>query len=132
MNLNFLDTSGIQSASVATLTGVAAATAPIIAVKPQWAFTPFSLLLVLMAIGALVGLGQALASSEPVTLRQTIGRTLVSTAVAMVSTCIYYLKPAVDPLVVVGVGSLLSVLGSGVLSEVVKARFGVPPKQPPE
>lgn len=126
MNLTFLDTSGIQSASVATLTGVAAASAPIIAVTPSMAFTPITLMLVLMAIGALVGLGQALASSEPVTVRQTIGRTLVSTAVAMVSTCIYYLKPDVDPLVVIGVGSLLSVMGSGVLSDIVKSRFSGP------
>ncbi len=132
MNLTFLDTSGIQSASVATLTGVAAASAPIIAVTPKMAFTPITLMLVLMAIGALVGLGQALASSEPVTVRQTIGRTLVSTAVAMVSTCIYYLKPDVDPLVVIGVGSLLSVMGSGVLSDIVKARLGVSNTKPPE
>lgn len=132
MNLTFLDTSGIQSASVATLTGVAAASAPIIAVTPKMAFTPITLMLVLMAIGALVGLGQALASSEPVTVRQTIGRTLVSTAVAMVSTCIYYLKPDIDPLVVIGVGSLLSVMGSGVLSDIVKARLGVNNSKPPE
>lgn len=132
MNLTFLDTSGIQSASVATLTGVAAASAPIIAVTPKMAFTPITLMLVLMAIGALVGLGQALASSEPVTVRQTIGRTLVSTAVAMVSTCIYYLKPDIDPLVVIGVGSLLSVMGSGVLSDIVKARLGVSNTKPPE
>ncbi len=127
MNLSFLDTSGIQSASVATLTGAVAATSPIIATQPIWTFTPLTLLAVLVFIGALVGLGQALASKEPVTLKQTIGRTLVSMAVAVVSTCVYYLKPGIDPIVVIGIGSLLSVLGSGVLAEVVKARFGVPP-----
>lgn len=126
MNLNFLDTSGIQSASVATLTGAVAASSPIIATQPIWTFTPLSLLAVLVFIGALVGLGQALASQEPVTLKQTIGRTLVSMAVAVVSTCVYYLKPGIDPIVVIGIGSLLSVLGSGVLTELVKGRFGVP------
>ncbi len=129
MNLSFLDTSGIQSASVATLSGVAAATVPTLATQPLWTFTPLALLGILVMIGALVGLGQALASREPVTVKQTIGRTMVSIAVAMVSTCVYYLKPDTDPIVVIGVGSLLSVLGSGVLAEVVKARFGVPPQQ---
>ncbi len=127
MNLSFLDTSGIQSASVATLTGAVAATSPIIAQTPGLVFSPVLLLAVLVFIGALVGLGQALASKEPVTLKQTIGRTLVSMAVAVVSTCVYYLKPGIDPLVVIGIGSLLSVLGSGVLTELVRVRFGAPP-----
>ncbi len=89
-------------------------------------FSPMMLLGVLVFIGALVGLGQALASKEPVTLKQTVGRTLVSMAVAIVSTCVYYLKPDADPLLVIGIGSLLSVLGSGVLTELVKSRFGGP------
>lgn len=86
-----------------------------------------SLLLVgiLFVIGVVVGLGHALSSRTPLPVRRIVGKVLLSTGVSVTAAAVYFYKPQTDPLVVIGLGSLLSVLGAGFLDELVRARTGL-------
>lgn len=85
-----------------------------------------SLLLVgiLILIGTVVGLGHALASRVRLPTRRVVGKVLISVGVSVTAAAVYYWKPGTDPLVVIGLGALLSVLGSGWLEEFVRSRTG--------
>ncbi len=86
-----------------------------------------SLLLVgiLFVIGVVVGLGHALSSRTPLPVRRIFGKVLLSTGVSVTAAAVYWYKPGTDPLVVIGLGSLLSVLGAGFLDELVRTRMGI-------
>lgn len=79
---------------------------------------------ILIVIGLVVGLGHALASRTPLPTRRIVGKVLISTGVSVTAAAVYYWKPGTDPLVVIGLGALLSVLGSGWLEEFVRSRTG--------
>ncbi len=77
---------------------------------------------ILFLIGLIVGLGHALSSREQLPLRRVIGKTLVSTAVATTASAVYFYRPETDALTVIGLGSILSVMGSGWFQDFVKSR----------
>ncbi len=116
---------GWLGAVTAVAAGAAAAQTSYVASK---VLSHDSLLLVgiLFLIGLIVGLGHALSSREPLPLRRVVGKTLVSTAVATTAAAVYFYRPETDPLTVIGLGSILSVMGSGWFQDFVKARTNIP------
>lgn len=85
-----------------------------------------SLLLVgiLCVIGIVVGLGHALSSKVPIPPRRVVGKVLMSVGVSVTAAAVYHFKPGTDPLVVLALGSGLSVMGSGWLEEIIRKKTG--------
>ena len=124
-----LDTSGFSgTTSVALTAGVVAAQTGITVVTMTHADILLTLL-GLIVVGLLVGLGQGLAHVPPLTARQIIGKSLVSMGVAICAVLAYKLDPSMNPLLIIGAGSLLSVLGSGFLEAYVRNKLGMKPKE---
>ncbi|WP_392551235.1 holin [Orbus wheelerorum] len=66
-------------------------------------------------IGALVAVGKLLAGSEPLSIRKVIGRTILGSASSMVAFSILIHKPDLSELAIVGLSSLLGILGHSVI-----------------
>lgn len=126
MNFNFGSLISTDSVAFAQTVAAGAVAAQTSMAFSRW-ITQDSLLLlaVLALIGLTVGLGHALATKEPLPMRRVIGKTLTSVGVSLVAGAIYYFKPETDPVVVLGLGALLSVLGAGWLESAVTKRTGV-------
>lgn len=121
-------TSGlVGTTSVALTAGVVAAQSGIAVVTMTHSDILLTLLGLIM-VGAFVGLGQGLSHIPPLTVRQIVGKTMTAIGVALTSVLAYKLDPSLNPLMIIGVGALLSVLGSGVLEAFFRAKFGLPPK----
>lgn len=69
----------------------------------------------LAGIGALIAVGRALTSTERLSWRVVIGRTILGSAVATVAALIYIPFPEAPMPVVVGAGAALGILGEQVL-----------------
>lgn len=122
-------TSGLTgTASVALTAGVVAAQTGITVVTMTHSDILFTLL-GLVIVGVLVGLGQGLSHVPPLTTRQIIGKALTSIGVAVTAVLAYKLDPSLNPLLIIGAGALLSVLGSGILEAIVRQKLGLPPKE---
>ncbi|WP_410210258.1 holin [Aquirhabdus sp.] len=81
--------------------------------------------LMLIVIGALIGLGKVLASNEILTLRLLIGRTLLGSGSSLVAGAIVMQIPDISPLALVGIGSALGIAGASVIEAWVKKKSGV-------
>lgn len=84
----------------------------------------FLLVGILCLIGVVVGLGHALSSKVPIPPRRVVGKVLMSVGVSVTAAAVYHFKPGTDPLVVLALGSGLSVMGSGWLEEIIRKRTG--------
>lgn len=84
-----------------------------------------STLLYLFIVGALIGLGQALAAEPPLSWRQIVGKALVTAGISLIAGLTYTLSPDANLLVVVASGALLSVIGVNPIREAFRARFNV-------
>lgn len=113
-----------DSGATTILVGLATAQASITASR-YLGHDSMLLLAALAVIGFIIGLGHALACKEELPLRRIIGKTLISTGVSIVAGAVYYFKPGTDPVVILALGSLLSVLGSGWLEAFVFKKTGV-------
>lgn len=82
------------------------------------------LLAYLAGIGALVGLGKLLMSKEPLSFRLMLGRTLVSTGLAVAAGSVLAFIPGVSQLGLIGLAAASSVLGEQFLERLVNAKAG--------
>ncbi len=71
-----------------------------------------SLLAKLLLIGAVIGLGQLMVSSEQITTRLLVGRMILGAAVAPLAAIPLLKFPDMPELVVVGIACALGILGS--------------------
>ena len=74
----------------------------------------------LILIGALIGVGQLLASSEPITARKLAGRTILGSAVSLMAGLALLKFDDMPELAVIGVACALGILGSAVIEEQFK------------
>lgn len=79
-------------------------------------------LFLLLLIGAIIGLGKLLASTEPLTWRIAIGRTILGSATATVAGVVLLSIPDISPLALIAIGSALGIAGSQVIESYVKQR----------
>ncbi|CUJ00082.1 holin [Achromobacter aegrifaciens] len=86
----------------------------------------------LAGIGALIAVGRALTSTERLSWRVVVGRTILGSAVATVAALIYIPFPDAPMPVVVGAGAALGILGEQVLElaarRLISFKFGGDPK----
>lgn len=121
-------TSGlVGTASVALTAGVVAAQSGISVVTMTHSDILFTLC-GLVIVGFLVGLGQGLSHIPPLSVRQIVGKALGGLGIAVCAVLAYKLDPSINPLVIIGAGALLSVLGSGFLEAYARLKLGLPPK----
>lgn len=85
---------------------------------------PEGFIAVLAAIGAAIGLGKLLNSSEPVTSRLVIGRALVNGGIGAAAGAGTLLFPTADPIVLYGLAAALASLGTSALEAAVKKKLG--------
>lgn len=122
-------TSGaVGTASVALTAGALAAQTGIAVVTMTHADILLTLL-GLIVVGLLVGLGQGLSHIPPLTTRQIIGKALNGLGIAVCAVLAYKLDPTINPLIIIGGGALLAILGSGFLETLARAKLGLPPKE---
>lgn len=81
--------------------------------------SPEGLFALLATIGAFVGLGKVLASSEAITFRLVAGRALTSAGLGACAGAITLVFPQADPLVTYGAAAALASLGTSGLEAVV-------------
>ncbi len=67
-------------------------------------------------IGAVIGIGQLLASADKITLRYALGRSILSTGIALSSFTVLAWLPDASPAMLVGVSALMASLGSSGLT----------------
>ena len=86
----------------------------------------------LAGIGALIAVGRALTSTERLSWRVVVGRTILGSAVATVAALIYIPFPDAPMPVAVGAGAALGILGEQVLElaarRLISFKFGGDPK----
>lgn len=78
---------------------------------------------ILTSMGAIIGLGKLLVSTEELTVRLIIGRTILGAGSSLVAGVLILQIPDVDPLALVGVGSTLGILGSSVIEAYLKSKI---------
>ena len=79
--------------------------------------------LTLIVIGALIGLGKLLASNEELTIRLIIGRTILGSGASLLAGVLLLQIPDLDPLALVGLGSMLGIVGSTALESIIKRKI---------
>ncbi|KDP84722.1 holin [Cupriavidus sp. SK-3] len=84
---------------------------------------PEKSLFMLALLGAMIGLGKLLASDERLTVRLAIGRTVMGAATSMVAGMALIQFPGLDPVALVGMGSMLGIGGSQALEGYFKRRL---------
>lgn len=71
-------------------------------------------------IGALIGLGRLLVSSEPLSWRLIIGRTILGAATSSIAGLVLIQAPDLHPNALIGIASALGILGSTFIEEYLK------------
>lgn len=77
-------------------------------------------LLTLIVIGGLIGMSKLLVSSEPLSVRLIVGRTILGSASSLIAGIVLLQIPDVSPLVLIGIASALGILGSTFIEEYLK------------
>ncbi len=85
---------------------------------------PEGFLAILAGLGAVVGLGKLLASTEPLTFRLVVGRALIHAGFGATAGATTLLFPSADPLVMFGVAAGMASLGNSAIEYVLQAKFG--------
>lgn len=85
---------------------------------------PEGFLAILAGIGAAIGLGKLLNSSEPLTPRLVIGRAVTSAGIGCAAGATTLLFPTADPIVMFGVAAFLSSVGTSALEAILRAKGG--------
>ena len=84
-------------------------------------------LVMLIVIGALIGMSKLLVSHEPLTFRLIIGRTILGSASSLIAGVILLQIPDISPLALIGIASALGILGSTFIEEILRknaSKFG--------
>lgn len=108
--------------------GVAAATGSAIASSPAvWATMAPGIYTMtqLAVVGLIIGIGQGMTVRPPITWRETIGRGLQSTGIALIAGFTLHMDPNVNPLVIIAAGALLATVGTAGVREILRAKFNV-------
>lgn len=79
----------------------------------------------LMVIGALLGIGKLLTSSEALTTRLIIGRTIMGSGVSMVAGTLLLQFPAMPLPALVGIGSALGIMGAQFIEAWLKRKADI-------
>jgi hypothetical protein len=87
---------------------------------------PEGFLAVLAGIGAAVGIGKLLATTDPITVRLLTGRAFISAGLGAAAGAITYLVPDASPVLLYGVAAALSSIGTSTIEFVIKKRLGGP------
>lgn len=74
-------------------------------------------------MGAFIGVARLLVSSEDITLRLVTGRAILGSAVSLVAGCVLIKIPSIDPMALLGVGSLLGIVGQQYIEKFLRARI---------
>jgi len=77
----------------------------------------------LIVVGAMIGLGKLLASSEQLTLRLVLARTVMGSATSMVAGIALIQFPDLNPVALLGLGSALGIIGAQALEAYFKRRL---------
>jgi len=85
---------------------------------------PEGFLAILAGLGAVIGIGKLLASTEPLTARIVIGRALIHAGFGATAGATTLLFPTADPLVMFGVAAGIASLGNSALEVILQHRFG--------
>ncbi len=83
-------------------------------------------ILSLIVLGAFIGLGKLLVSSEALTLRLVFGRIFLGSGSSLVACTIVMQIPDISPLALLGIGSALGIAGASVIEAWIKKRGGMP------
>ena len=93
---------------------------------------PENLLATLATVGAVIGLGQLLASSEELKLRRVMGRCIASAALGACAPLILVFSPEASMPVVFALGCALVSLGVSGLERVIARVIGPKPTEEPK
>lgn len=77
-------------------------------------------LLTLIVIGGLIGMSKLLVSTEKLTFRVIVGRTILGSASSLIAGLVLLQIPDISPLALLGIGSALGILGSTFIEEYLK------------
>jgi hypothetical protein len=77
--------------------------------------TEDELIIKVAIIGALISVGKLLSGNEALSLRKVIGRVILGSASSMVAFSVLIHKPTLSGLAIVGLSSLLGILGHSVI-----------------
>lgn len=88
---------------------------------------PEGFLGILAGIGALIGLGKLLGSTEALTPRILAGRMLASAGVGCAAGATTLIFPAADPMVLLGVAAALASAGFSAIEMILKKKMGDQP-----
>ena len=75
----------------------------------------------LLFVGALIGLGQLLASEEKLTPRIIVGRMMSSGGLAVGSAALLQYYPNIDTLALVGISAVVASLGTSFLEKLISS-----------
>lgn len=85
---------------------------------------PEGFVAVLAGIGAAIGLGKLLSSTEPLTVRLVVGRALIHAGLGAMAGATALMFPAANPIVMYGVAAGLASLGNSAVEHILQAKFG--------
>ncbi|MCH7307836.1 phage holin family protein [Acinetobacter sp. NIPH 1852] len=77
-------------------------------------------LFTLVVIGALIGMSRLLVSSEPLSARLIIGRTILGSATSTIAGIVLIQFPDLSPVALVAIACALGILGSTFIEEYLK------------
>ena len=77
-------------------------------------------LLTLLLIGGVIGMSKLLVSTEKLTFRVIVGRTILGSASSLIAGLVLLQIPDISPLALLGIGSALGILGSTFIEEYLK------------
>lgn len=86
--------------------------------------SPLSFVAILAGIGALIGLGRLLDSTEKITPRLAIGRALVNAGIGAAAGATTLLFPNADPIVLYGLAAGLASLGTSGVELLLRKKLG--------
>ncbi|MEN8282387.1 holin [Acinetobacter gerneri] len=78
--------------------------------------------LTVILIGGLIGMGKLLVSTEKLTFRLVIGRTILGSATSLIAGLVLLQIPDISPIALLGIASALGILGSTFIEEYLKKR----------
>lgn len=81
-------------------------------------------ILYLMLIGGLIGMSKLLVSSEKLTIRVLIGRTILGSASSLIAGLVLLQIPEISPIALIAIASALGILGSTFIEEYLKRNVG--------
>ena len=77
-------------------------------------------ILYLMLIGGMIGMSKLLVSSEPLSVRLIIGRTILGSATSVIAGAVLLQVPDINPLALLGIACAFGILGSTFIEEYLK------------